>query len=96
METINTGYKLEIQTQEKMNLLGSTEEDIIKDKNGENVPKVEITDVVLLNYNMVNKNYQQTSKVLFTFVPNKAFGQLINISTYSLTIKTVNSEFLFI
>ena len=46
-----------------MNFLGSTEEDIIKDNKGENVLKLEITDVVLLNYNMINKNYQQTSKV---------------------------------
>ena len=57
-----------------MKSLGSTKKDISKDKYRENVPKIEITEVLLLNCNVVNNNYQQTSKVLFTFVPNKMFG----------------------
>ena len=56
--------------------------------------KLESVEVVLVHCNLVNKNYQQVSKVLFTFVPNKQFGQLINISTRSLTmLNTINTEF---
>ena len=57
-----------------------------EDKNGEDVPKLESVKVVLVHCNLVNNNYQQASKVLFTFVPNKQFGQLINIAPHSLTI----------
>ena len=69
-----------------------------KDKDGENVPKLESVlicfKVVLVHCNLVKNDYQHTSKVLFTFVPNKQFGQLINISPHSLTMmNTVNSEF---
>ena len=53
-----------------MKLLGSTENKIIKDKNGENVPHFEITEVVLVHCNIVNNDYQQDSRVLYTFVPN--------------------------
>ena len=61
------------------------------------MPKVESVKVVLGHWNLVNNNYQQTLKVLFTFVPNKQFGQLINIAPHSLTILgTTNTEFLFI
>ena len=61
------------------------------------MPKSESVAVVLVHCNLVNSNYQQTSKVLFTFVPNKQFGQLINISPYSLKILgTTNTEFSFI
>ena len=52
--------------------------------NSENVPKLESAEVVLVHCNLVNNNYQQASKVLFTFVPNKKFSQLINIAPYSL------------
>ena len=80
-----------------MKLLGSTRKDVDKDKDGEDVPKLESVEVVLAYCNLVNSNYQQTSKVLFTFVPKKQFGQLINISPRSLTILgTTNTEFLFI
>ena len=76
-----------------MKLLGSTKKDVGKDKNGENVPKLESVEIVLVHCNLV-KNYQHTSKVLFTFVPNKEFGQLINILPHSLTMmNTVNTEF---
>ena len=58
-----------------MGLLGSTKRVVDKDKNGEDVPKLESVKVVLVHCNLVNNNYQQASKVLFTFVPNKQFGQ---------------------
>ena len=88
---ITTGYKLEILTPETMKLLGSTNEDVDKDKNGKNVPKTESVEVVSVDFNLVKNDYQHTPKVLFTFIPNKQFGQLTNISPHSLTImKTVN------
>ena len=88
---ITTGYKLEILTPETMKLLGSTNEDVNKDKNGKNVPKIESVEVVSVDCNLVKNDYQHTQKVLFTFIPNKQFGQLTNISPHSLTImKTVN------
>ena len=90
---IKTGYKLELLTPETMKLLGSTKKDVDKDKNGENVPKLESVEVVLVHRNLVQNDYQHTSNVLFTFVPNKEFGQLINISPYSLTMmNTVNTK----
>ena len=80
-----------------MKLLGSTKKDVDSDKNSENVPKLESVEVVLVHCNLVNNNYQQASKVLFTFVPNKQFGQLINIAPNSLTMQgTTNTEFSFI
>ena len=83
---IKTGYKLELLSSETVKLLGSTKKDVVQDKDGENMPKLESVEVFLVHCNLVNNNYQQTSKVLFTFVPNKQFGQLINIATYSLTM----------
>ena len=80
-----------------MKLLGSLKKDIDKNKDGEIVPRLETVEVVLVNCNLVNSNYQQASKVLFTFVPNKQFGQLITITPHSLTmLKTTNAEFSFI
>ena len=73
---IKDGYSLELLTKETMKLLGSAENKITKDKNGENVPHLEITEVVLVHCNMVNNDYQQDSRVLYTFVPNKPFGSL--------------------
>ena len=67
-------------------LLGSTKKDVDQDKDGEDVPKLESVEVVLVHCNLVNNNYQQTSKVSFNFVPNKQFGQLINIAPHSLTM----------
>ena len=94
---IKTGYKLELLTPETMKLLGSTKKDADSDKNSENVPKLESVEVVLVHCNLVKNDYQHTSKVLFTFVPNKQFGQLINISPHSLTMmNTVNTEFSFV
>ena len=60
------------------------------------MPKLE-SEVVLVHCNLVKNNYQQTSKVMFTFVPNKQFGQLINISPHSLMMmNTINTEFSFV
>ena len=63
-----------------MKLLGSTENKISKDKNGENVPHLEITEVVLVHCNIVNNDYEQDSRVLYTFLPNNPFGSLLEIS----------------
>ena len=91
---IKTGYKLELLFSETMKLLESRKKDVDKDKDGEDVPKLEFVEVVLVHCNLVNNSYQQASKVLFTFVPNKQFGQLITISPHILTmLKTTNAEF---
>ena len=91
---IKTGYKLELSLKETMKLLGSTKDTIDTDKNSENVPILENVEVVLVHCNLVNNSYQQASKVLFTFVPNKQYGQLISISPHSLVfLKTINTEF---
>ena len=91
---IKNGYSLELLIPETMKLLGSTENKITKDKNGENVPHLEITEVVLVHCNIVNNDYQQDSRVLYTFVPNKPFGSLLEISpTNHIFLKTFNSEF---
>ena len=67
---------------------------LIKIKDGENVPKLESAQVVLVHCNLVKNDYQQASRVLFSFVPNKQLGQLINISPHSLMMmNTVNTEF---
>ena len=77
-----------------MKLLGSTENKITKDKNGENVLNLEITEVVLVHCTTVNNDYQQGSRVLHTFVPNKPFGSLLEISpTNHIFLKTFNSEY---
>ena len=77
---IKNGYYLELLTPETMKLLRSTESKITKDKNGENVPHLEIAELVLIHCNLVNNNYQQNSIILYTFVPNKPFGSLLEIS----------------
>ena len=91
---INTGYKLELLSKETMNLLGSTEDIIDSDKNSENAPRLENVEVVLVHCILVNNSYQQASRVLFTFVPNIQYGQLISISPNPLNfLKTMNTEF---
>ena len=88
------GYSLEILTPETMKLLRSTKNKITKDKNGENVPHPEITEVVLVHCDIVNNDYQQDSRVLYTFVPNKPFGSLLKISPKNhIFLKTFNSEY---
>ena len=77
-----------------MKLPRNTENKITKDKYGENVPHLEITEVVLVHCNIVNSDYQQDSRVLYTFVPNKPFGSLLEIApTNFVPLKTFNSEF---
>ena len=80
-----------------MKLLRSIKNKITKDENGENVPHFEITEVVLVHCNIVNKDYEQDSRVLYTFVPNNSFGQLLDISTKSfIFLKTFDLEFSYI
>ena len=77
-----------------MKLFGSAESKITKDKNGENVPHLEVVELVLIHCNLVNNNYQQDARILFTFVPNNTFGSLLEISpTNHIFLKTFNSEF---
>ena len=77
-----------------MKLLGSTKSTITKDKNGENLPHLGIAELVLVHCNLVNNDYQQDSRILYTFVPNKPFGSLLEISpTNHIFLKTFNSEF---
>ena len=91
---IKNGYYLELLTSETMKLLGSTESKITKGKNGENVPHLEIVELVLAHCNLVNNYYQQDSRILHTFVPNKPFDSLLEISpTNHIFSKTFNSEF---
>ena len=94
---IKTGYKLELLTKETMQLLGSSKKDIDQSKNGELVLRLETFEAVLVHCNLVNNSYQQASKVLFTFVPNKQLVQLVTITPHSTTIlKKTNGEFSFI
>ena len=91
---IKTGYKLELLTVETVRLLGSGKKEVDKDKDGKIMPKLESVEVVLVHCNLVKNDYQHTSKVFFFFVPDRQFGQLINISPHSLTMtNTVNTEF---
>ena len=91
---IKTGYKLELLTLETMKLLGSTKKVVDKIKNRENVPKLESVEVVLVHCNLVKNDYQHALKVLFSFVVNKQFGQLLNISPHDFTMmSTINTEF---
>ena len=91
---IKNGYYLELLTPETMKLLGSIESKITKDKNGKNVPHLEIVELVLGHCNLVNNDYQQDSRILHTFVPNKTFGSLLEISpTNHVFLRTFNSEF---
>ena len=91
---IKSGYKLELLSKETMKLLGSTNDTIDRDKNGENVPRLKNVEVVLVHYNLVNNSYQRHSRVLFTFVPTKQYGQIISIPPHSLVfLKTMNTEF---
>ena len=91
---IKSGCKLELLSKETMKLLGGTEDISDADKNNENVPKLENVEAVLVQCNLVNNAYQQHLRVLFTFVPNKQYGQLISISPHSLLfLKTMNTDF---
>ena len=77
-----------------MKVLGSSKSKITKDENGEDVPNLEVVEVVLVHCNLVNNDYQQESKILYTFVPNRTFGGLFEISPKNnVFLKTFNSEF---
>ena len=80
-----------------MKILGSIKIKITKDENGENVSHLEITEVVLVYCNIVNNDYQQDSRVLHTFVPNKSFGQVLDTSPKNFIFsKNFDSEFSYI
>ena len=76
---IKNGYSLELLTPKTIKLLGNTENKVTKDKNSENVPHLTFTKAVLVYCNIVNNDYQQDSRVLYAFVPNKPFGSLLEI-----------------
>ena len=77
-----------------MKLLGSTESKITKDKNGEQVPHLEVAELIIVHCNIINNNYQRTSRILYTFLLNKPFGSLLEISPPNhIFLKTFNSEF---
>ena len=87
-------YTLELLTPEAMKLLGSSENKITKDRNGENVPRLKITEEVLVHGTIVNNGYQQDLIVLYTFVPNKLFSNLLEISPINhIFFKNINSEY---
>ena len=77
---IKTGYYPEILTPETMKLIGNIINNINRDENDKNVPYLEVTEVVLVHWNIVNNDYQQDSKVLYIFLPNKSFGELVDTS----------------
>ena len=91
---IKRSYKLELSFPKTMRLIGSAKKDKDQDKDEEDVPRLESAEVVLVHYNLVNNNYQQASKVIFAFVPNKQFGQLITNGPHSLIVlNATNIEF---
>ena len=94
---VKKGFYLYLLTPETIKLLESTKSKIRKDKNGENVPYLEITEVVWEHINVVNNSYLQNSTVLSAFVPNKSFRQLLDISRENfIFLKTFDSEFFYI
>ena len=91
---IKNGYSIELLTPETMKLLRSTEIKITKDKNGKNVRHLEITEKELVQCNIVDNEYQQDSRILYTFVPNKPLGSLLEISPSNhIFLETLNSDF---
>ena len=87
---IKTGYKLGTLSLETMRLLRSTKTDVDQHKDEENLTKLWSVEVALVHCNLVNNNYQQASKVLFTFVPNKQLGQLTATASHSLRMSIHN------
>ena len=91
---IKTGHYLDLLTPETMILLGSTKSKIAWDENGENLPYLEINEAVLVHCNIVNKDCQQDSRVLYAFVPDKIFGESLDISPKNFVFsKTFDSGF---
>ena len=97
LKVIETGYDLEPLMPETMKLLGSTKSKITVNKNGENVPHLLLTELVLVHCHFVNSDYQQDSRVLYIFVPNKSFGELLDISPKKfIFLKAFDSELSYI
>ena len=93
MFKIKDRYKLELQTIETMKLFGSTKKWIDKTKNGENVPSFDVFKIVLVQCNLADNQYQQKSKVLYTFMINKSYACLLNIEPSNLVFrKTYDTE----
>ena len=91
---IKNGYYLEFLSPKTMKSLGSTGSKITKNKNGENVPHVEVVELVVVHCNLIKNDYQQDSQILYTFVPNETFGSLLEIlPTNQIFLKKFNSEF---
>ena len=91
---IKNVYYLEFLIPETIKFLGSTESKISKDKNGEDVPHLEVVRLELVHFNLVNNDYRQDSRILYTFAPNKPFGSLLEISPINhIFLKTINYEF---
>ena len=84
MFKIEDGYKLELQAPEAMKLFVSTKKLIDKTNNGENVPSLEVVEVVLVQCNLADNQYQQKSAVLYTFTPNKSYAYLLNVEPSNL------------
>ena len=80
-----------------MKLLGSPKKVVDKNKNSENVPKLESVEVLLVHCSLVKNDYQHASKVLFSFVSDKEFRKLLNISPHVfIMVNTINAEFSFV
>ena len=91
---IKDGYKLELQTSETMKLFGSTKKLIDNTKNGKNLSSFEVVELVLVQCNLIENQYQQKSEVLYTFTPNKSYTYLLNVEPINLVLlKTYNIEF---
>ena len=90
---IKDGYSLELFKSGTMKLLASTENKITKDKTSENVPHLEITEAILVHCNIVNNDYEQDSRVMYMFAPNKPFDGLLKFPTNHIFLKTFNSEY---
>ena len=94
---IKTGYYFELLSPKTMKRLATIKNKVTNDENDENVPHLEITEVVVIHCNIVNNNYQQDSRALYKFVPNKTFGQLLDFSPKNyVLLKTFDSEFSYI
>ena len=93
MFKIKDGYKLELQTPETMKLFGSTKQ-LIDKKNGEQVLSLEVVEVVLVQYNVVDNQYQSKSEILCIFIPNESYAYLSNVKPSNLvSLKIYNAEF---
>ena len=94
MLKIKDGYKLELQTPETMKLSGSTKKLIDKTKNEEKVPSLEVVEVVLVQFNLVDKQYQQKSQALYTFTLNESYAYLLNVEPSNLvSFEAYNTDF---